>query len=135
MSNELLPAVEYEGVHCHLTIERPTTDIVVLRLAGFDAGEFGDVPMQDLSKDLSRNDLIDLFIDARYVKGASLEVSAEWAQWLGKQPVTIPAHRYPDRLPVHPAHCQLRPSLCRPRRNHAYLHRPSRLRCGHVEIR
>ncbi len=85
MNNGALVSVEYDGVHCRLTIERPKTGIVVLRLAGFDAGEFGDVPMQELAKDLDRNALVELFIDARAVKGASIEVSAEWAQWLGKQ--------------------------------------------------
>jgi hypothetical protein len=47
-------------------------------------GEFGDFPMQELDKDLAKDHLLELFIDARAVKGASVEVSSEWAQWLGK---------------------------------------------------
>jgi len=73
----------YEGVHCRLAIERPAACVVVVRLAGWDAGEFGNLPMQELSKDIAVNNLIELFIDARAVKGASLEVSNDWAQWLG----------------------------------------------------
>ena len=55
-----------------------------MRFSGWDAGEFGDMPMQELAKDLVSNDQIELFIDAREVKGASIEVSGEWSQWLGK---------------------------------------------------
>lgn len=84
MSHAPLPEVQHEGVHCRLAVQRPAPAVVVLRLAGYDAGEFGDVPMQELAKDLARGDPIELFIDAREVKGASIEVSAEWAQWLGK---------------------------------------------------
>jgi hypothetical protein len=77
-------AKAYEGVHCRLAIERPLPGVVVMRLAGWDAGEFGDVPMQELAKDVAGDRPLELFIDARDVKGASLEVSASWAQWLGK---------------------------------------------------
>jgi hypothetical protein len=76
--------VVYEGVHCRLAIERPAPAVVVVRLGGWDAGEFGDVPMQELAKDLAADNRIELFIDARASKGASIEVSGEWAQWLGK---------------------------------------------------
>jgi hypothetical protein len=40
--------------------------------------------MQELSKDLAEGRPVELFIDAREVRGASIEVSGEWAQWLGK---------------------------------------------------
>ncbi len=76
--------VSHEGVHCRLDIERPGPGVVVVRLAGWDAGEFGDAPMQELGKDLAGTQLLELFIDARAVRGASIEVRAEWAQWLGK---------------------------------------------------
>lgn len=76
--------VLYEGVHCRLAVERPAPALVVVRLAGWDAGEFGDVPMQELAKDLAGSRPIELFIDARAVRGTSIEVSGEWAQWLGK---------------------------------------------------
>lgn len=70
MQADRLTDVLYEGVHC--------------RLAGLDAGEFGDVPMQELAKDRSLGRPIELLIDARAVRGASVQVSSEWAQWLGK---------------------------------------------------
>jgi len=43
----------------------------VLRIAGSDVGEFGDAPMLQLNQRLAGGESIDLFIDARDVRGAS----------------------------------------------------------------
>jgi hypothetical protein len=71
-----------EGVNCRLAIDRPAEGIVVVKLAGWDAGEFGDLPMRELARDIAADRTIELFIDAREVKGASIEVSGDWARWL-----------------------------------------------------
>lgn len=76
--------VQYEGVHCRLAIARPAAGVLVMRISGWDAGEFGDGPMRELAKDLDAERPIELFIDAREVKGASIEVSGDWSLWLGK---------------------------------------------------
>ncbi|MFO7445985.1 MAG: hypothetical protein R6W90_06430 [Ignavibacteriaceae bacterium] len=75
-------SVTFEGIHCTLTIERPSENIINVRISGHDAGEFGDVPLQELSKYLEKDKVIELFIDARNVRGASIEVSGLWAHWL-----------------------------------------------------
>jgi hypothetical protein len=54
----------------------------VVVLSGSDIGEFGDLPMRELQKDLDCFNAIELFIDARAVRGASIEVSGEWALWM-----------------------------------------------------
>jgi hypothetical protein len=77
------PAVRFDGTHCSIAIERPRSGVVVLRISGRDVGEFGGSPMQELEGDV-RSGPIDLFVDARRVQGASLDVSSDWAQWLGK---------------------------------------------------
>jgi len=82
MQHDLLPTVEYEGIHCGLKINRPAPGIAVVVLSGCDIGEFADFPMRELGKDLARFGSIELFIDARAVKGASIEVSSEWAFWM-----------------------------------------------------
>jgi hypothetical protein len=55
---------------------------VVLRISGTDVGEFGDAPMKSLNEWIAGSEPVDLFIDARDVRGASIEVSGEWAAWL-----------------------------------------------------
>ena len=77
-----LPSVEYEGVHCTLAINRPAPGIAVIVLTGSDIGEFADFPMRELDKDLARFGSIELFIDARAVRAASISVSSEWALWM-----------------------------------------------------
>lgn len=79
----LPPALDYEGVHCSLSIRRPAAAVAVVVLQGSDVGEFADFPMRELDKDLERYGSIDLYIDARRaVRGASIEVSSEWAFWM-----------------------------------------------------
>jgi hypothetical protein len=56
----------------------------VVSISGSDVGEFGDTPILALSECLAGAKPISLFIDARDVRGASIEVSAKWAGWLAK---------------------------------------------------
>ena len=74
--------MKYEGVSAGLAIERPAAAVVVLRLTGWDTGEFGDAPMKELAKDFSANRPLQLFVEARGVKGATIDVSNDWALWL-----------------------------------------------------
>jgi hypothetical protein len=75
----------YEGIHCRLAIEQPSAGVVVVRLTGWDVGEFGDAPLRELDQLLEGAGTVELFIDARAVKGATIDVSNEWAQWLRKR--------------------------------------------------
>jgi hypothetical protein len=75
--------LRYEGVHCNLVIEQCPNRVVVLRIIGTDVGEFGDAPMKALNDWIADFGSIDFFIDARDVRGASIDVSGEWAAWLG----------------------------------------------------
>jgi len=77
------PAVRFDGTHCCIVIERPSRGVVVLRISGRDVGEFGEAPMREIAGDLQAGP-IELFVDARRVQGASLDVSSDWAQWLAK---------------------------------------------------
>ncbi len=85
--------IHFDGVHCTLTITHYPRGIVLMRIRGTDIGEFGEAPMQAITK-LAAGQPFDLFIDARDVSGASIEVSGEWAAWLsahrsGLQGVTM----------------------------------------------
>ena len=75
--------LRYEGIHCTLTLQQPAPSVIVLRISGSDVGEFGDAPMQALDSWLRDAGSIQFFIDARDVRGASIEVSGDWAHWLG----------------------------------------------------
>ena len=74
--------IRFEGVHCSLSIAKLADRVVLLKIAGTDVGEFGEAPMKALRDFLGDSPATHLFIDARDVRGASIEVSADWAGWL-----------------------------------------------------
>jgi len=78
----MAPEIRYDGVHCAFAIERPAPGVLVLRISGTDVGELGDAPMRGLDDCLTGAPPVRFFIDARETRGASIEVSAEWAVWL-----------------------------------------------------
>ena len=73
--------MQFAGVHCTLSV-RNYAGVVVMKISGTDIGEFGDAPMLELAKCVEGVGTAELFIDARDVRGASIEVSGEWAEWL-----------------------------------------------------
>lgn len=73
----------WESVSCVFELERPAPGIVTLRIAGHDVGEFGVEPMQELERHIASDGAIELYIDARHSLGATIDVSGEWANWLG----------------------------------------------------
>src|SRR6185503_15315549 len=74
--------IRYDGIHCNLVIQQFPSRVVVLRISGSDIGEFGEAPMKALNDRVQTSYPIDLYIDARDVRGASIEVSCDWAEWL-----------------------------------------------------
>ena len=76
--------LQYDGMHCSLKIEAFDHGVIVLRINGADVGEFGHAPMDALSDWLQGEELFEFFIDARDARGPSIEVSGDWAQWLGR---------------------------------------------------
>jgi hypothetical protein len=72
----------FEGLHCTLTLEWPAPGVVQITLTGKDTNEFGAAPFRRLEATLQPG--TELYIDARKATAASIEVSAEWAKWLGR---------------------------------------------------
>jgi hypothetical protein len=76
--------MDTHGIHATLKIHQPGAGVVVVELSGWDVGEFGDAPLRELDRRVQAAGRIHLFIDARRVKGASIDVSNDWALWLRK---------------------------------------------------
>ncbi len=77
-------AIAFRTEQGTLTIHRPARGVVLVLLAGSDVGQFGDAAFLELERDLRADGQLELFIDARSGISASLDVSGEWAVWLGK---------------------------------------------------
>lgn len=67
-----------------MEIERPAAGIVLLTISGSDTGELGDAAFQAIEPDFADGRQIELFIDARETRAASMGVSEDWALWLRK---------------------------------------------------
>jgi hypothetical protein len=76
--------VRLEGIHGTFVLRQPARGVVIVTFSGHDAGEFGDAPFHHLERQLDGSDRVELFIDARYGRAASIDVSNDWAQWLGR---------------------------------------------------
>jgi len=84
MNTPAIEKIRYDGIHSAVAVEQHPNGVVVLRLSGIDIGEFGDLPMNAIAARIEQVGPVQLFIDARAVAGASIEVSGEWAQWLSR---------------------------------------------------
>lgn len=73
----------YESATSTLSIDTPAPGIVVLTVSGHDIGQFGSEPIKRLESGLADDENFELYIDARRSQGVSVEVSSEWALWLG----------------------------------------------------
>jgi hypothetical protein len=83
-NSAMVPTATFSGVHCTLDILLPDEGIVLLVFKGTDIGEFGDGPFRELSNHVQAGSPVEIFVDARDVPSASIEVSSEWAQWMRK---------------------------------------------------
>jgi hypothetical protein len=67
---------------CTQVIARRAPTVLVLRIEGHDVGEFGSLPMRCLEALLPEELGVELFVDARATRGATMHVSHDWAAWL-----------------------------------------------------
>lgn len=74
-------ALRLEGVSCSMTIDEPAPGVVLVTIEGTDTGELGDAPFRALAPRIASGSRVEMFIDARAARGASIEVSDAWAQW------------------------------------------------------
>lgn len=77
-----LKSVSFEGAHFAVVLEQLSESLIVMRLSGTDTGELLDAPIRQLDEWLVGLKAVEFFIDARDVRGASIDVSSGWAAWL-----------------------------------------------------
>ena len=73
-----------ESETCSFLIERRSPTVLLVRIEGHDVGEFGALPMRCLEALLPDAATAELFVDARATRGATIDVSNDWALWLGQ---------------------------------------------------
>jgi hypothetical protein len=71
----------FEGIHSTIATARVASHVITVTITGRDVGEHGNAPLAALDAELAKGSYA-LFVDARNTRGASVDVSNVWAQWL-----------------------------------------------------
>ncbi len=74
-------SVQISNERCTFTYYRPRPGVVFLRIVGYDQGEFGTAPMDELREDLCRYAPVELFVEMEEITGARLPVQDAWTEW------------------------------------------------------
>ena len=75
--------LRWQSPSSSLEIQRPAPGVVVLVVTGTDIGEHGEGPFGELANDVDAG-VFELFVDARESRAVALDVSGDWARWLGR---------------------------------------------------
>lgn len=73
-----------QTAHCTMRLSEPAPGVVLLVIEGSDVGELGEAPFRALDARVAPGD-VSLFIDARASRGATVDVSDQWARWLKRR--------------------------------------------------
>lgn len=64
-----------------MTFARVRPGVVLVRIVGYDRGEFGDAPFDLMQAEARRWGKIELFVDATETPGAVTAVRETWTEW------------------------------------------------------
>src|SRR5262245_20388442 len=77
-------AARFESPSCNMIIEELASGVVQISIEGTDIGQLGEAPFRTLARLLVGDHHVELFIDARNTRSVSMDVSGDWALWLGR---------------------------------------------------
>lgn len=64
------------------TFARPRAGVLVVTIKGYDKGQFGVAPLDEIASVLRTSAPVQLFIDARDTVGATVRVSEDWTRFI-----------------------------------------------------
>src|SRR5262245_27457292 len=79
-NREVLPdgSVRITSGESALKFARPTSSVLVVTITGYDKGQFGTAPFDEIDSVLRVAAPLRLFVDARNAVGATVRVSEDW---------------------------------------------------------
>lgn len=75
---------EFTSERCTITVERPGFGTILVRISGYDRGQFGSAPLDEVADEMQRYAPLNLFVDASQADGATWSVSEAWTQWFSQ---------------------------------------------------
>jgi hypothetical protein len=73
--------VQLASSDCSFVFQRLRPGVLLVTIAGHDAGQFGTGPLDEIRLELLRNRPLELLIDARDADSAAKSVSDEWTRF------------------------------------------------------
>jgi hypothetical protein len=85
-NREVLPdgSVRITSGEAAFTFARPAPAVLVVTVTGYDKGQFGTAPLDEIGAVLRVAAPVHLFVDARNAVGATLRVSEDWTGFLSR---------------------------------------------------
>jgi len=85
-NREVLPdgSVRMKSGESALAFARPTSSVLVVTIFGYDKGQFGTAPFDEIGSVLRVAAPVHLFVDARNAVGATVRVSEDWTSFLSR---------------------------------------------------
>jgi hypothetical protein len=86
IDRELLPdgAVRIASGETAFAFARPKNDVLVVTITGYDKGQLGTAPFDEIDSVLRVAAPLQLFVDARAAVGATVRVSRDWTNFLSR---------------------------------------------------
>jgi hypothetical protein len=83
---EMLPdgSVRMTSGAASFRFERPSAGVLVITITGYDKGQFGVAPLEEIASVLRISAPLHLFVDARDAIGTTMRVSEDWTSFLSR---------------------------------------------------
>ena len=83
---EMLPdgSVRMTSGDASFTFARPKAGVLVVTITGYDKGQFGVAPLDEIAAVLRVAAPLHLFVDARDAVGATMRVGEDWTSFLSR---------------------------------------------------
>ena len=84
---ELLPdgSVRMTSGESAFEFVRPRAGMLVVKITGYDKGQFGTAPLEEIDSFLRLLGPLQLFVDARNAQGATVRVSEDWTGFFARR--------------------------------------------------
>jgi hypothetical protein len=74
-------SVRLKSERCEITIRRLRPRALMVKIEGYDTGEFGNAPFDELRSEIQNFKSAELFLDLSAAFGAKTPVREQWTEW------------------------------------------------------
>jgi hypothetical protein len=74
-------AVRLKTERCEILVWRLRPRVLLMRIEGYDGGDFGNAPFDELRSEIQNFKSVDLFVDLSAAFGARTPVREQWTEW------------------------------------------------------